>query len=285
MQLPKSRYAVTDKNHKYQIEKPDGTLVGPLRNVTGISGMLDKPALKGWAARMAADYFKAEILRLGNAALTPEALNAIAYAAKNAHAKKAKDAADLGTKCHAIFEAIIQGKEPAEIPAELAEPAKDFMRWRLSTDIELVGLEVGVASLFHLYGGRIDAVGYSQKRGGFGIVDYKTSSGFYGNEYAYQCGGYAQAFEEQYATKIKWIEIVRFGKAPPYDSEARPVVDLPKAIEGFLRLKDVAVIEREELIGAPSFTTSQERAEEANAKAKAQPKVKKVTPAQAAAGF
>lgn len=282
MQLPKPRYAVTDKNHKYQIEKPDGSLIGPLKNVTGISGMLDKPALKGWAARMASEFFKAELLRQGKAALSPEALDKIANAAKTAHTRIAKEAADLGTECHAIFEAIIQGKEPAVIPDALAEPAKDFKRWRLSTDIELVGLEIGVASLFHMYGGRIDAVGYSQQRGGFGIVDYKTSSGFYGNEYAYQCGGYAQAFEEQYATKIKWIEIVRFGKKPPYDSEARPVIDLPKSIEGFLRLNEVSRIEKIDLIGAPSFTTSAERATEAAAKA---PKPKKMSKEETAAGF
>lgn len=286
MQLPKPKYLVTaDDKHKYTIQKPDGTIVGPLTSVTTICGLLDKPALKAWAAREAANYFKTELLRRGKDALTPDTLDVITKSAATAFARKAKEAADLGTACHKIFESIMQGKEPDQIPQELTEPARDFKRWRLSTDIELVAFELAVASLFWKYGGCTDAVGYSEKRGGWGIVDYKTSSGFYGNEYAYQAGGgYAHALEEQYGIKVKWSEIVRFGKKPPYDSEARPVTDIAASKEAFLLLAQFINFNRLELIGPPSFTTTKERAEEAIAK-KAQPKGKKLDPAQAVVGF
>ena len=289
MKLPPPKYQVTaDQKHKYTIQKPDGSLIGPLISVTTICDLLNKPALKGWAARMASDYFKAELLRLGKSALTPDALDKIANAAKTAYARTAKDAADLGTACHAIFEAILKGQEPEQIPPELAEPARDFKRWRLSTDIEIVAMELAVASLAYRYGGRVDAVGYSEQRGGWGIVDYKTSSGFYGNEYAYQGGGgYAHALEEQYGVKVKWCDIIRFGKKEPYDSEGRPVTNIDSAREAFLLLARFVPFEKQELIGAPTFTTVKERAAE---KPKAVSKGKKAqsaaeAAAEAAVGF
>jgi hypothetical protein len=265
MNLPDPKYTVEDPEgkHKYVINHPERGLIGPLKSVTKIVGVLDKPALIGWAAKEAAGYFKTELLRLGAAAMTPEELERIAAAATGAHRRKAKDAADLGTACHAIFEAIIAGKEPEVTPPELVEPKKDFLRWRLSTDIEIVAQELAVGSAMLEFGGRLDAVGYSKSRGGFGIVDYKTSSGFYGNEYAYQVGGYALAIEEQYDVPVTWAEIVRFGKKPPYDSEARPVTDLRAAIDAFAVLASVAEHQDAKLIGEPSFSTAAARAAEA----------------------
>lgn len=263
MKLPAPKYTVTDDGgkHKYTILK-DGKTYGPLDSVTKIVGILDKPALIGWAAREAAAYFKAEILRVGKN-LSAEELDRIAEAAKGAHRRLAKDAADLGTACHGIFEAIIAGREPEQMPPELAEPAKDFKRWRMSTDIEIVATELAVGSIEYLYGGRLDAVGWSKSRGGFGIVDYKTSSGFYGNEFAYQTGGYAHAAEEMYGVPFVWCDIVRFGKKPPYDSEARPVTDLTIARAGFIDLAQVVKTNKLELIGQPHFSTAAARAAEA----------------------
>jgi hypothetical protein len=269
VKLPKPKYTVSEVSHKYSILLPNGETVGPLKSVTGILQVLDKPALVGWAAREAAGYFKAELLRLGSRALTPETLDQIAKDAAGAHRRKAKDAADLGTQVHALCEAIIKGNEPADIPAELTEPARDFKRWRMQSDIEIVALELPVASLEHRFGGRLDAVGYSATRGGLGIVDLKTSSGFYGNEYSYQVGGYAVALAEQYGIAVSWAEIVRFGKKPPYDSEGRPVTNLSAAIQGFLNAAAIRLSNAVPLIGKPDFCTKIVRAEEAATAAKA----------------
>ena len=255
--LPTPRYTVADDNHKYTIALPDGQTVGPLKSVTGVLEVIAKPALINWAAREASGYFKGELLRLGARALDVATLEQIARDAAMAHRRKAKDAADLGTACHDAFEAIIHGKEPAALPPELVEPVKAFKTYRLQSDVEIVATEVPVASLRHRYGGRLDFIGYSESRGGWGIGDYKTSSGFYGNEYAYQAGGgYAAAVEEQYGLDIAWAEIARFSKKPPYESEARPVTDVRAAIAGFLEA--LALLRRNEipLIGVPFFTSA-----------------------------
>jgi len=254
MKLPKPRYTVESDNHKYTIKLDTGETVGPLISVTKVLEIIAKPALINWSARESANYFKTEILRLGRSAIDPAMLEQIAKDAAGAHRRKAKDAADLGTKCHDIFQAIIEGREPTDVPTELAQPANDFKKWRMQSDIELVAFELPVASAELRFGGRIDAIGHSPARGGFGIVDYKTSKSLlYGNEYSYQVGGYAEAIEEQYGIDIAWAEIVRFGKVAPYESEARPVKDIAAAIEGFKRA--VALVRSGEvtLIGEPSF--------------------------------
>lgn len=259
MQLPKPRYTVSDDNHKYTILKEDGERVGPLKSVTTILSVIDKPALKGWAARMAADFFKKEILKLGARALDVATLEQIAKDAQKAHTVFAKDAADLGSACHDAFEAIILGKELETYPPALEEPIRAFKEWRLGpgSDIEIVDTETAVASLTHRAGGRLDAIGYSEKRGGWGIVDYKTSSGFYGNEYAYQVGGgYAMMVEEMFGIDVVWGEIIRFGKKPPYDSEGRPVDGMKAAQQGFLHALGLVRHNEMKLIGVPSFTSA-----------------------------
>lgn len=264
IKLPKPNYTVTDDNHKYTILLPVGTTLGPLISVTKALGVIDKPALKGWAARMSADHFKTEILRLGAKAINAKELDRIHAESKAAHTKFAKDAADLGSACHNAFEAIILGKELETYPPELKEPIAAFKDWRLGpgSDIEIVDTETAVASLKYKAGGRLDAIGYSESRGGWGIVDYKTSSGFYGNEYAYQVGGgYALMVEEMFGIEVAWGEIIRFGKKPPYDSEGRPVVDMEICKQGFLHALGLIRCNEMKLIGLPSFVSAGKPAE------------------------
>ncbi len=256
MKLPEPRYTVSDVSHKYTIAMPDGSKVGPLKSVTGVLGIIAKPALVPWASREAANYFKTEILRLGRSALDPAMLEQISKDAANAHRKKAKDASDLGTLIHSVCEDIILGREPESIPEEIKEAVFAFKKWRLSTDIEIVSTETATASAKHKYGGRIDAVGWSKERGGFGIVDIKSSKSLlYGNEYSLQVAGYAAAMAEQYGVDFNWAMIVRLGKAAPFSSEARPVTDMAAATEGFLAALALSRGEEHRFIGEPSFTT------------------------------
>lgn len=282
MNLPTPRWTVTDVNHRYSALLPNKDIIGPLTSVTTILNVIEKPALKGWAAKMASQYFYAEVLRLGTKALVPEELARIAKEAQAAHTRIAKDAADLGTACHDAFEAIVFGEPLEKYPEQLEKPIAAFKTWRLGpgADIELVASEVALASLAHGFGGRLDVLGYSEPRGGWGIVDYKTSSGFYGNEYAYQtAGGYAIAVEEQFGIKINWAEVIRFGKKPPYDSEGRPVTDMANAKIGFLHALGLVRSNALKMIGEPSFTSTPAPEPKAK-KTKAAP-----TAAEAAAGF
>ena len=151
MKLPEPRYSVIDDNHKYTILMPNGEKIGPLKSVTTVLNVIDKPALKGWAAKMAAQHFKTEILRLGAKALNSVELERIVKEATSAHAVFAKDAADLGSACHDAFEAIILGNELEKYPDALKEPITAFKNWRLGagSDIEIVDTETKLGSVEH----------------------------------------------------------------------------------------------------------------------------------------
>ncbi|HBR15867.1 MAG TPA: hypothetical protein DD723_10090 [Candidatus Omnitrophica bacterium] len=256
MKLPEPKYIVSEDKHKYSIVLPTGETIGPLKSVTGALGIIAKPALIAWSAREAANYFKTEILRLGRSALDPAMLEQISKDAAQAHRKKASDAADLGSTIHNVCEAIILGCEPESIPEEIKEALLAFKKWRLSSDIQIVATEIATGSVKYKYGGRIDAVGWSKDRGGFGIIDLKTSKSLlYGNEYSLQVGGYAAAMAEQYGVDFSWAEIVRLGKAAPFTSEVRPVTDMAAAVDGFMAALTLSNGAETRIIGEPSFTT------------------------------
>jgi len=277
MKLPVPRYTVSDVNHKYTIAMPDGTTIGPLKSVTGVLGIIAKPALIPWASREAANYFKTEILRLGRNALDPAMLEQIAKDAAQAHRKKATDAASLGTLAHNICEAIIKGEEPATIPVELASAIHAFKAWRLSSGVEIVATELAVASVEHRFGGRLDAIGYSKRKDEWRIIDLKTSAAVY-QEYSYQCGGYAIAFEEMYGIKIAGADIVRLGKKAPFDSAAHPITDMESANAAFMNALALLRSDENKLIGDATFQS-------ASVQPKQAPKVAAKKKPTAALGF
>jgi hypothetical protein len=236
IKLPKPRYEVTDDNHKYTIAMPDGS------RRSGRSSPSPRPQRPRQArAQGLGRPHGAGLLQEGDP--PPRARGAQRRRSsrsprtpQKAHTVFAKDAADLGSACHDAFEAIILGKELETYPpsSRSRSPPSRTGAWA-GSDIEIVDTETRRRLAEHKAGGRLDAIGYSESRGGWGIVDYKTSSGFYGNEYAYQVGGgYALMVEEMFGIEVKWGEIIRFGKKPPYDSEGRPVAGMAEAKQGFL---------------------------------------------------
>lgn len=256
MKLPEPRYIVTDKNHRYTIHAGNENY-GPLDSVTKILGVINKPALVAWSAREAAKFFKEELFRLNPVGrLDSVLLGNIEKEAAMAHRKKSGAAMEIGTAVHALFQAILEGNEPPNIPPMLAEIVKEFKLWRSSTDIEIVAQEIAVGSIKEMFGGRFDAIGYSKSRGGFGVVDFKTSKGFFGNDYAYQVGGYGVAIEEQYGIDITWAEIARFSKEFPYNAEVRPVSDIFGAKMGFMEALALIRREKKSYIGQATYESA-----------------------------
>ena len=89
--------------------------------VTSIVGILDKPALKFWAANMGAE-FADKALTYG---MVIDELNkpAIISGIKTAFRKKASDAADIGTAVHAYLESYLKaGINKEELPEMPVNP-------------------------------------------------------------------------------------------------------------------------------------------------------------------
>lgn len=210
--------------------------------VTGALSVINKPDLIPWAKREALGLVERALMRRielnvdKKITLTREWIDALMQEASARPDKIKEDAANLGTRVHAIIDRVIHGQNPYEITMKQDElPAVDaFQAWWKNSGIELVMGDTKVASLLHKYGGSLDALG--RRNGQFIILDWKTSNGIY-TEYALQVAAYAQAFYETYGIYCQEGIIVRFGKKLPVDFETKTIRDLEGSFQAFLNAK------------------------------------------------
>jgi hypothetical protein len=238
-------------------------------SVTGITGMLDKPALLGWAARCAVEHIQDNI----DAVRDPIDVHrgeAILEEAKKAHTIKRDSAADSGTKAHKAAELYIEaGEETAEIK-ELLEGDEDaqngfnaFLEWVDANHVEFLESEVQVFSVLHGYAGRFDLV--AKVNGHRTLIDLKTSSGIY-DEMKYQLCAYLQAYNEMLEEgqePIEKIAILHLDKKTGEPTYKPIIKDVERMTELFnclvrayylmknRRLKNNPFVDRAKKIGEP----------------------------------
>lgn len=186
-----TRLTFTAGNHAYWLADPGTGRKTRITSVTSLTGMLDKPALKRWAANTAADYATDYWDDL--TALSPsERRKAIAGAPWQTRDKKAAS----GTAVHAMAEDLLTGK-PVEVPDELRGHVEGLARW-----LEASGLRVELSEALVwsdededlglcAYGGRFDCLA-RHPRHGLTLIDWKTSGGVW-PEHAVQLAGYSSA--------------------------------------------------------------------------------------------
>jgi len=168
-------------------------------SVTGITGMLDKPALLGWAARCAVEYISDNI-DIVKDPVDVHAGEAILEEAKKAHTIKRDAAADSGTICHKAIEIYIQDGLSPEVKEMLDsdEQAKTgfdaFIEWESTNHVKWLETECKVVSVLYGYAGRFDAI--AEVNDIRYLIDFKTSKGIY-DEMKYQLCAYRQAYNEQ----------------------------------------------------------------------------------------
>lgn len=204
-----------DGRHKYTVHD-NGVLVPDVVNVTSISGILDKPGLKFWAANLAADHIL-EALRAGT-----DITEALIEEARRKHTTFVKEAADIGTLVHDFVETfirlILEGKEQPALPDDerVLNGVLSFLRWRDQNNVQFVSTERIVYSREYHIVGKMDAE--IKLDGKLIVADWKTSNarkpkkpdstcslcgkvgcgGVY-NEYRYQTALYQQMANEEHA--------------------------------------------------------------------------------------
>lgn len=178
--------------HKYFM---DGK---PMTGCTTILGVLNKPALVPWAARMAVDYVK-DVWDIDTAHTKEWFLNEVYEAAKNAHAKKRDEGAAKGTDTHALVETYIKFAIKAldgqafltpEVPSEVVP----FAKWATKENIRFVASEQKLYSKSLWIAGTADFI--FEKDGKRYIGDIKTYKKIWDRTPFYQCAGYALMWEE-----------------------------------------------------------------------------------------
>lgn len=201
--------------HEYLIDGKKAT------GVTTIIGVLAKPALIGWAAKMATEYIREHVAYAipgedgGFWAIKPS----VVEEAKSAHTKKKEAAGTHGTSSHEMVETWITmcldhaGGAPKLVFGEEVIPAEIdvFGRWAIENVDHFLFSERQMYNKDLFIAGTADFA-YIGKDGKKYMADFKTSSGIYGVDYFLQVSAYKMLAEAEGDELYDGMTIVRLGK-------------------------------------------------------------------------
>ena len=222
MTTPALAQNVKGKGRHYQA--PDGELVPSITNVLGV---LNKPALPRWAAKVVAEQAVAmrdSLPKLDEA----EAIDML----KGAPWRSSGRAADRGTTIHAYLEEKMQGLDPREISGEAARYRKAADQFLAEWEPKPLAIELTVFGDGYAGTGDLWAI---LNNGATAVLDYKTSKAIY-PEAALQLAALAHAVqtpEGEPAPKVDEAWVVRIGED---GYEAKQVRDLDGCYQVFQSL-------------------------------------------------
>lgn len=230
--------------------------------ITTIIGVLAKPNLIPWAARMAVEhverigvdcehFIKRDLLL----ETTAEGLDQYLVItrsgladAKNVHTKKKEAAGAHGTDAHALVEEWINGeidryrttvdletdtlKVVLDVP-EKYEPIRPFIEWAAENVDRFLFSERRMADPELFIAGTADFA-YIDKQGRKMMADFKTSSGVYGVDYWLQTAAYRMLAEKEGDEPYDGCTVVRLGKKGPTDFDVHHLFDYETYRDAFL---------------------------------------------------
>lgn len=164
-------------------------------SVTGVLGIISKPALIPWAVKMAVEHI-AERLKPG-VPLDEVQIKDLLKAAKAAHIVKKEHAADVGTFVHEWIEQFVKGGgtvQPMPLHPQVKNGVDAFLRWVSENRVEFHCSELKVCSREWEYAGTLDFE--ATVNGKRMLGDIKTSSGIY-EEMFLQTSAYQIARQEE----------------------------------------------------------------------------------------
>jgi hypothetical protein len=191
-----------EKKHLYFVQ--DNPIVG----VTTVCGVLNKPALVGWAANQGAEFART-FLQPGQS-LNEAQIDALCSGIKSAHRKRTTAAADIGTTVHSWAENYAKGVTLDVPENEQAKAAvESFLQWTEIHDVVFEESERKIFSRQHRYAGTVDTI--ATVDGKRLVIDFKTSTGLW-DEMRLQLAAYRFALEEEGFGPFEGRMILRFAK-------------------------------------------------------------------------
>ena len=218
-----------ETNHAYYADA-EGTK--KYSGITSVIGVLAKPALIPWAARMAADYVSDALREDIQRGYDREYFDQVILESKSAHTKKKEDAATHGTDAHALVEKYIKNcieiddGRPLSMGNDYSgyddsyETIRPFIEWAADNVDHFLFSERRMSNIDLFIAGTAD-FGAVMKDGKTLIGDFKTSSGVYGIDYFLQCAAYKLIAEKEGDKPYDGCVIVRFGKDGTFDVHYR----------------------------------------------------------------
>ena len=162
-------------------------------SVTNVIGILDKPALPRWSAKMVAET----AYRMRHALPEMDESEAVDML-KGSPWSKSKRAADRGTDIHGYLEARLNNWEPEELSDEAEQYRAAADDW-LGQDIEIIATE---QTMFHPgYAGTCDLV--ARIDGVLTVADFKTGKAIY-DEAALQLAALFGCHHDQHGDPLAW---------------------------------------------------------------------------------
>lgn len=181
----------------------DGTKIP---GVTTICGLLDKPALVGWAGKLCAEAGHAA----GRAGEPVPAWRDVCYGVRD-------KAAEAGTQAHTLFGAYLNG-EPVPIPPDgygwlpgALQAYDNAITWLQGTGLrlEVYSHERPLISEVHRFAGTPDAIA-KDTNGVVHLADWKTG-GIYA-EHIIQMGAYRALLADVEGIRVSGVHLVRFSR-------------------------------------------------------------------------
>lgn len=229
----------------YQIEG----IEPKLPSVTTVLNVISKPALIPWAKKVALESVRKAMLNNQGVFFTTREMDMLEFEAWTdkvfAEAKKEpekvrSEAANFGTRLHALIDEYLKGPPGAyQVPDELAVPFNNFLTWRQESGLTIHLSEVMVYSSEWGFAGTLDGIATRQTPDGkeLIVIDWKTSNKIY-EEHAFQVAAYALGLEEMLGHRWPVSEawVLRLGKdKPEFEAKLAPKCSF-NGFEGALTL-------------------------------------------------
>lgn len=199
----------TPGNHAYKINGE--RVVG----VTTALGIIDKPALIGWAVNLMKNHLLGLLHGDNFGNITAEEI----LTAAKLHLERKKDTANTGTLVHEWAESYIKGLNPA-MPEDqrVVQGVTAFLGWVKEYEVKFIASEKMVYSRRYNYVGTMDCI-FTMGREDHKIKhvgDFKTGGAIY-DEYRFQVAAYEEADAEESGAVYgeKWL--MRFAKEDKLD--------------------------------------------------------------------
>ncbi len=193
---------------------------------TTVIGLVDKPALRTWAAGCAVDYildngvWQKNYILAGNPAVELTIDTEMTDKARTAFERESMQAADYGTYMHTVCRYSLENNTKLESPHEMTQKFMDGLwAWKEKHNVKVIAMEHEVVT--DTYGGRLDLV--CEMDGIITLIDFKTGKASYYDTWKYQLAGYRNGWNGSAVTvipkdgaylypKIKHHGILKFNK-------------------------------------------------------------------------
>lgn len=219
-----------ERRHQYRVRVGGRRYKVP--SVTGICGIISKPALIPWAVNSTIELIREAI---GPGAEYSETyLEEVFRSAKGQARGLKSEAGSRGTALHHAIERFFVCGELPEVDSPERFGVDAISAYAERESLKILAVERRLYSRRHRYSGTCDCI--AEVDGKLALLDWKTSKGIY-PEFRLQTAAYVKAYEEETGKRIEERIILRVGAVVEPHRYAR--ITLRKDFAAFLGAKSL----------------------------------------------